>query len=135
VTDNAGLGISGNTNAGFRPDMIGNPNAGNGRSIHNRLNWFNVGAFAAPPVNRLTPGNEKRGVIEGPGFNRADVGVFRNFRLYERLVFQFRAEAFNVANHTNWQGVAVAATTPASFGQVTSNRDARLLQFAGKFTF
>jgi hypothetical protein len=135
VTDNAGLGIAGNTNAGFRPDMIGDPNSGNGRPIHNRLNWFNVGAFAAPPVNRLTPGNEKRGVINGPGFNRADVGIFRNFRIVERLQFQFRAEAFNVANHTNWQTVGTTSTTASSFGQITGNRDARLLQFAGKFTF
>jgi hypothetical protein len=135
VTDNAGIGISGNTNAGFRPDMIGNPNAGNGRAIHNRLNWFNVGAFAAPPVNRLTPGNEKRGVIEGPGFNKADIGVFRTFRIYERLAFQFRAEAFNVANHTNWQAVGTTSTTASTFGQVSSSRDARLMQFAGKFTF
>jgi hypothetical protein len=133
-TDNAGLGILGNTNAGLRPDMLGNPNNGYGRPIHNRLAWFYTGAFASPAPTSTIPGNEKRGTIEGPGFNRADVGIFRNFRIYDRLAFQFRAEAFNVANHTNWQGVTTS-TTSTSFGQVTSNRDARLLQFAGKFTF
>jgi len=133
-TDNAGLSLLGNTDAGLRPNQIGNPNNGNGRSIHNRLEWFYRGAFASPSPTSILPGNEKRGVINGPGFNRADVGLFRNFRIYERLNFQFRAEATNVANHTNWQGVTTSVTS-TTYGQVTSNRDARILQLAGKFTF
>jgi hypothetical protein len=133
-TDNAGLSVLGNTNAGLRPNQIGNPNNGNGRNIHNRLEWFYRGAFASPSPTSIIPGDEKRGAINGPGFNRADVGVFRNFRIFERLNFQFRAEATNVANHTNWQGVTTSVTS-SSYGQVTSNRDARVLELGGKFTF
>ncbi|WP_213804451.1 carboxypeptidase-like regulatory domain-containing protein [Granulicella sp. dw_53] len=136
ATDAAGLGILGPSTQGLRPDMVGNPNSGNGLfQVHNRLNWFNRTAFAASGPNSGRVGNERRGVIEGPGFNRLDVGLFRNFKLYERLVFQLRGEAYNVANHTNWQTVGVTATTASTFGQVTATRDPRILQVAGKLTF
>ena len=47
---------------------------------------------------------------------------------------QFRAEAYNVFNHTNFLALSTAfgGTT---FGQVTSTRDPRLVQFALKFGF
>jgi hypothetical protein len=136
ATDAAGLGIIGPSVQGLRPDMIANPNNGNGNfQIHKRLNWFNRTAFAAPPVSSYRVGNEKRGVIEGPGFNHLDVGLFRNFNIYEGLVFQLRGEAYNALNHTNWQAVGTTATTSSSFGQVTSTRDPRILQVAGKITF
>jgi hypothetical protein len=137
-TDNAGLSVLGNTNAGLRPNQIGNPNSGYGTKIHNKgynQLWFYTGAFAAPSPTSVVPGTEKRGVIEGPGFNRLDIGVFRNFRIYERLAFQFRAEAFNAANHTNVQTVTTSIGSSTTFGQVTGYRDARIMQFAGKFTF
>ena len=135
VSDAAGLGILGPSAAGLRPNQILDPNNGYGQQIHTRLNWFYRPAFTAPTAASLAVGNEKRGVIEGPGFNRLDVGIFRNFRLFESVAFQLRGEAFNVANHTNWQGVGTTATTQSTFGQVTSARDARILQVAGKITF
>ena len=135
TTDASGLGILGPSTAGLRPSQIANPNNGYGGKIHTRTNWFYRPAFIAPPPGSLTPGNEHRGVIEGPGFNRLDVGVFRNFRLFKELTFQLRGEAFNVANHTNWQGVGTTASTASTFGVVTSSRDPRILQVAGKLTF
>jgi hypothetical protein len=140
ATDNAGLSVLGNTQAGLRPNQIGNPNTGNGVKIHNKnyetssSPWFYTGAFAAPSPTSIVPGNEKRGVVEGPGFTRLDLGVFRNFRIYEGLNFQFRAEAFNMPNHTNVQSIGTTSTS-STFGQVTGYRDARILQFAGKFNF
>ena len=128
VTDAAGLGILGPSASGLRPNQILNPNNGYGQPIHTRLNWFYRPAFAAPTPASFGVGNERRGVINGPGFNRLDVGIFRNFRIFEELVFQLRGEAFNVANHTNWQGVGTTATTASTFGQVTSTRDPRILQ-------
>jgi hypothetical protein len=135
VNDSAGLGINGNTNAAFRPDQIADPNHGQGgRTIHTRTEWFFRGAFDTPLPQEVRPGNSKRGSIVGPGYNRLDVGIFRNFKIYENLFFQLRGEAFNAANHTNWQAVGTTATA-TSFGQVTSTRDPRILQVAGKITF
>ena len=130
----------GNTNAGLRPNQIGNPNIGNGVKIHNKNfessanPWFYTGAFAAPAPDSPVPGTAKRGTIDGPGFGSLDAGVFRNFRIAERLSFQFRAEALNATNHTNVQSVITSATS-SLFGQVVGYRDARIMQFAGKFTF
>jgi hypothetical protein len=72
--------------------------------------------------------------VNGPGFSRVDLGVFRNIRIRDGLVFQFRAEAFNALNHTNVQSVGTTSTS-STFGQVTGYRDPRIVQFAGKFTF
>ena len=135
ANDAAGLGILGNTNASIRPNQIANPNQGYGRQIHTHSEWFYRGAFATPLPGSGQVGNEKRGVITGPGFNRLDVGLFRNFKIYERLNFQFRAEAFNVANHTNLSNPGVSATSASTFGIITAARDNRILQVAGKFRF
>jgi len=133
--DAAGIGILGNTNAGLRPNMIGNPNSGYGQPIHNHLQWFYRGAFAAPLPGSGQVGNEKRGVVEGPGFNHIDLGLFRNFRIFESLNFQFRAEAYNVLNHTNLGNPGTTSTSSSSFGIITGARDNRVLQMAGKFRF
>lgn len=138
ITDNAGLSVLGNTNAGLRPNQLGNPNNGYGVKIHNKgynQLWFYPGAFAAPDPNSTVPGTAKRGTIEGPGFNRLDVGIHRNFRIYERLNFQLRAEAFNALNHTNVNSVSTSIGSGTTFGEVTGYRDARIVQFAGRLEF
>jgi hypothetical protein len=139
--DNAGLALLGNTNGGLRPNQIADPNKGYGLHLHSNKTyessnalWFYTGAFTAEDPNSNTPGNAKRGTINGPGFQRADLGVFRNFRIYNNLSFQFRAEAFNVANHTNVQSIGTSATS-ATYGEITGYRDARIMQFAGRFDF
>jgi len=138
-TDNAGLSVLGNTNAGLRPNQIGNPNSGQGVvKIHNKgyhQLWFYTGAFAAPDPASSVPGTAKRGTIQGPGFQRLDLGVYRNFRIWERVNFQFRAEALNAANHTNVNSVITSVGSSPYLGEVTGYRDARIMQFAGKFTF
>lgn len=139
-TDNAGLSVLGNTNAGLRPNQIGDPNTGHGVKIHNKSfessanPWFYTGAFAAPDPTSPVPGTAHRGTINGPGFGRVDLGVYRNFRIWEHVNFQFRTEALNATNHTNVQSVSTSATS-GLFGQVTGYRDARIMQFGGKFTF
>ena len=141
MNDNAGLSVLGNTNAGLRPNQIANPNQGYGVRLHagknpNQSNtpWFYTGAFTAQDPSSNVPGTAKRGTINGPGFQRADLGIFRNFRLYDRLVFQFRGEAFNVANHTNIQTIGSTATS-STFGEITGYRDARILQLAARINF
>lgn len=139
ITDNAGLGSLGATSAGIRLNQLGNPNNGYGTKIHNKTYnglWFYTGAFAAaPPSQTSTPPTAKRGSIQGPGFNRLDLGIHRNFRIYDRLVFSLRMEAFNAANHTNVNSVTTAAGSSGTLGEVTGYRDARIVQFAGRFDF
>jgi hypothetical protein len=135
ANDAGGLGLIGASAASMRPDQVLNPNAGYGQtSLKKRLHWFNQTAFLAPPPSSYRVGNEKRGVVNGPGFNRIDMGIFRNFKLYRESVFQLRGEAFNVLNHTNWGTIGTGATV-STFGQVTATRDPRILQVAGKISF
>jgi hypothetical protein len=135
ANDAAGLGILGPSSAGLRPSVVLNPNDGYGQvQLRKRLHWFNQTAFVAPPPSSFQVGNEKRGVVDGPGFNRLDVGLFRNFKIYRGSTFQLRGEAFNVMNHTNWGNPGTTATS-STFGQITTTRDPRILQVAGKFSF
>ncbi|HEX8813472.1 MAG TPA: adenylyl cyclase, partial [Terracidiphilus sp.] len=139
-TDNAGLGVLGNTSAGLRPNQIGDPNSGHNIKIHNKkfesaaTPWFYTGAFAAPAYDSPIPGTAHRGTINGPGFGKVDLGILRNFRIWERVAFQFRAEALNATNHTNVQTIGTSSSS-SLFGTVEGYRDARIMQFAGKFTF
>jgi hypothetical protein len=146
--DPAGVGFLGSSAAGGRPDRIGDPNADNSAyKIHTRQHWFNVGALAAVPAGQFRGGNFQRNSIEGPGWWRADVGLFKNVRIYERLQLQLRGEAYNVFNHSNPDAVAVAsvvngfnATTgvtsySSTAGNVTSYRDKRILQLGAKIVF
>lgn len=143
INDNAGLAVLGSTNAGLRPNQVSNPNNGfaghplhpNGHQYSTGANpWFNTGAFVATDPTSNVPGTAKRGMINGPGFWRADVGIFRNFKIYDRLTFQFRGEAFNALNHVNVQTISVSSTA-TTFGQITGYRDQRILQLAGRFQF
>ena len=57
ITDNAGLSVFGNTNAGLRLNQLGNPNNGYGAKIHNKgynSLWFYTGAFAAAPPSQTS---------------------------------------------------------------------------------
>jgi hypothetical protein len=51
-----------------------------------------------------------------------------------RLRFQLSAEAFNVANHVNFNNVDTGLGD-GSFGQLTSAGDPRIMEFSGKIKF
>ena len=138
INDNIGLGYFGATSAGARANQIANPNNGYGVKIHNKTEnqlWFYTGAFQATDPNSTQLGTAKRGTIQGPGFNSLQLGIFRNFRIYSRLVFQFRAEAYNAVNHTNPNTIGTSLGGGSTFGLVTGYREPRIMQFGGKFTF
>jgi hypothetical protein len=44
-------------------------------------------------------GNTSRNTLHGPGFSYDNLSIFKNFQIWERARFQFRAEAANVFNH------------------------------------
>jgi hypothetical protein len=115
--------------------MVLNPSSGyNQVSLRKRLHWFNQTAFLAPNPSSFRVGDEKRGVVDGPGYNRLDVGIFRTFKIFREYSFTLRGEGYNVMNHTNWGTIGTTATS-STFGQTTATRDPRILQVAGKFNF
>jgi hypothetical protein len=60
--------------------------------------------------------------------------VLKRFELGEQRDLEFRTEIFNVFNHTNFINVGNVLGAP-SFGQLTSARDPRDIQFGLKFLF
>ena len=105
-------------------------------------------AFAYPA--QFTFGTGHRNPLYGPGFANVNASIFKEFGIWERLKFQFRAEAQNVFNHPNlynpnsdmqggWD--PNDSTTWGDFGTFTSTQknssgsSARVLQLAGKIVF
>jgi len=98
--DNAGVGNSVGT--GSYPNLVGDPHTGIPNvplSGYGPLN-SNPGAFAAP--QGLTFGNAGRNSLRNPGYNNFNMALYKNFKVKERAAFEFRAEAYNVFNHTEW---------------------------------
>jgi hypothetical protein len=86
--------------------------------------WFNPAAFAVPQAG--TFGDLGRGVYTGPGLANVDLSLSKNFAITERVGLQFRAEAFNLLNHTNF-GTPNAITFTASGTTFTPSPTAGLI--------
>jgi hypothetical protein len=129
--DPAGLGVLSATPSGFRPDVTCNPNQGGARTF---AQWFNTTCFASPPVSSRG-GNESRNVITGPPTTRFDATLAKSIRFGESKSLQLRWEVYNIFNHTNFTTLALAFSTPATFGTVTGVRDPRTMQLGAKFIF
>ena len=115
-----------------RPNAIAN----NFHPTHSQWSdGFNLPAnfFSAPCLGCV--GNLGRNTFVGPGYWNADTSIFRNFSLADRVHLQFRAEAFNVLNHTNFLiGNNVSLHDPV-FGAAGGTAPPRNLQFGLKLTF
>ena len=138
-----------------RPNRVGDPNAK--PCIAGTL--FNTCAFVTNGVVGSF-GNAGRNIIRGPGFQNWDLSIFKGFPINERYRFEFRAEFFNVWNHTNLRlypntfqfgtqatvhgldvGVAQSGCTNGNpnqncaFGFPQGAADPRFIQLAMKFYF
>jgi len=82
--------------------------------------------FEGPTEFRI--GNQPRNAFRGPGFWNADLGLSRSFalpRLGEQARLQFRAEFFNLFNHTNLNNPDIPARylESFSFGEARFGRE------------
>lgn len=82
------------------PDRVSmNPNF-SGNMIKGDVNqWFNPAAFILPPAG--TYGNAGRDILIGPNLAALDASLVKTTAITERLKTEFRAEFFNLTNHTN----------------------------------
>ena len=103
-------------------------------AVPNRLQWFNPAAFTAP--TNYTFGNSQRNLLFGPRFSEWDAGIFKDFPLPEKAVFEFRCEAFDVLNRTNFGNPSANITNLSTVGTITGTAaDNRELQFGGRIRF
>jgi hypothetical protein len=80
-------------------------------------------------------GSAPRTICCGPGISETDFALVKLIPFNERMHMEFRAETFNVFNHTQFYNPDGDSTDGAQFGQVTQVKDPRLMQFGLKFYF
>jgi outer membrane receptor protein involved in Fe transport len=113
--------------------------------------YYAVTSFRDPnfqrPTNVFRFGSMGRNAVRGPGFQKADLALFKDFRLTERFLLQFKAESFNFTNTPRFgnpgssvSAMAVNATTGAitntnNFMAITSASDERKYRFGLRLTF
>jgi hypothetical protein len=101
---------------------------------------FDPNAFALPvqsasstPLQLL--GNSPRTLCCGPGIDNFDFSVQKQLPIGETKHFEFRAEFFNIFNHTQFLNPDGNISDGTDFGRVKHTRDPRNIQFALKFAF
>ena len=132
-----------NANAFNFPDRVNSPACANPVNPGNPIQFIKTECFVVP-ANPTRLGNSGRNQYIGPGVSDFDLSLIKNNRFKERYNLQFRAEFFNVFNHTNFsvpdrtsaqlfnQSLARVASAGALNSTSTSSRQ---IQFALKLSF
>jgi hypothetical protein len=94
--------------------------------------FYNPAAFVSP--TGLTFGDVGRNYLRNPNRTNFDMGLFKRFAIKENMAFEFRAEAFNIFNHTEWGGPS-GSLGGSGFLEIASVHLPRVLQLGAKFIF
>ena len=95
-------------------------------------NWFNPAAFAQPAIGSY--GNSGYNAYLGPGSRTLDLSLVRAFRFSGSQRIEARVEAFNALNWLR-PGNPNTTLSSATFGQILTAADPRIMQFAVKYQF
>ncbi len=144
--------IDGNTSiTNYGPtNTVANVIAGDGQQSCNNGNsqCLNAAAFGPANMNATFP-NQRRNQFRGPDFFDSDFTIGKNFKLTERLTFNFSTNFYNVFNHPNFTNPDLNLAD-GTFGQIqtttapptgpygsffTGLPSGRIIQFAGKILF
>lgn len=119
-----------------RPDQICNPKKNN----PSKTEWFNTSCFVPAQPGEL--GNASRTPMYGPRFVNTDFSLFKNLPIHENYALEFRAEFFNLFNHSDFGLTGSSSTlmqdlsSPSNFGVVNQTvHDPRVIQFALRLDF
>ena len=82
-----------------------------------------------------TLGTAKRTICCGPHLSNTDFAILKTIPITESTHVDFRAEFFNIFNHTQFFNPDGNVSDGSQFGQITQVRDPRLVQFAVKLFF
>src|SRR5262249_61414151 len=74
--------------------------------------WFSRAALARPATGSF--GGMGRNSLRGPGVNKWDLSLFKNFVLREGVRMQFRSEFFNAFNHPSFTTIGTSLTTTSA---------------------
>ena len=152
------LGVTGVGGSYQRPNLVGDAHAAcvsgrpqghlgvTGTGI-SQPTYINGAAFTPAPA--YTYGNAPRSLpCRQPGSDNSNVSIFKDFKITERVGFQFRAEALNAFNTPQFaspsttygvsQSSAAASPTTgaATLGNITTTVGfARIIQLGGRLSF
>jgi hypothetical protein len=110
----------------FDPSLLA-PAGSNSDSFANREFFQNPGAGQLGLL-QLTP-------VSGPWFFNVDMSLIKRTAIRENLNIEFRADAFNIFNRTNFNIGQVQNINNPQFGVINAAFDPRILQFALKLNF
>ncbi len=155
--------VNGDSRNPIRPDW----NPGFSGSLYPRTpqEWFNPNAFLQPTVSVAnssggntiygTYGNVKRDSLLGPHLTELDFSAAKTSKITERLNLEFRAEFFNLLNHSNFltpnevvyssaptvttsggiESVTPSAVSPTAGVVTATSTTSRQIQFGAKLQF
>jgi hypothetical protein len=139
-------GQSNNSGSGQNRDravQTGSPYGGTACSTSvNCRNYLNPASFSNNTAG--TFGTVKKGSYVGPHFVVWDASLARKFVITERTNLQFRAEYFNLLNHTNLGDPAttigstfgrITGTSPQNWAGTAPSNDPRIAQLSLKLLF
>ncbi len=126
----------------YRPNLTGQKLYNDKNDPNNYLNPL----AATVPTDRSQPfGTAGRNTVRGPSFYQADLGLHKAFPLWkESTKMEFRMEAFNLFNRTNFLTpdsnasnirFDAAGAYTGNYGKITGTFAARQIQFALKLIF
>jgi hypothetical protein len=121
-----GMSTSANGEA-TRPDALGHES-----KVGKVSQWFNTSNYTQPLYGFY--GTASNGSIRGPAEFTGNTALYKTFPVGEKVNLQFRAEAFNIANHPSYAAVSTNYGA-GNFGAVTSALDPRILEFALRASF
>lgn len=119
-----------------------------------RTNWYNPCAFGNPLSGALPAGTIISGLdaslpylggrsnqVYGPGYNRVNFSLFKNFYTFREQRLVLRADVFNLLNHPSWANPSLTGINTTG-GQITSSKtlqayspDSRFFQLSAKYVF
>ena len=127
--------------------------------VRTKANWYNpcsfgnpwdpssvehslaAGQFVTDTASALGYLGGRRDSVSGPGYERVNMSIFKNFSVYREQKLEFRADIFNALN-TPSLGNPSNTGIGANGGQVTSTRglqahapDSRFIQVSAKYSF
>ncbi|MBM3727941.1 MAG: hypothetical protein FJW40_21260 [Acidobacteria bacterium] len=131
--------FTGTPSQGARVVLTGDPVLPKGERTFSRN--FRTETVRMPAQRSI--GKAGKTAFRGPGINNFDTALFKNFAVREKMRLQFRWEAYNLFNHTQFSAVdatarfnvATGAQENARFGEFTGARNPRQMQFALRFYF
>jgi hypothetical protein len=134
----SGAGDPGLANAVFVPGVTKiqflNPKASDPNNPGNF--YFNPGDFSNDPTlyTAATPYGLPRNFFRGPGRTNLDLALAKTTPITEHVSAEFRLEAFNIFNHTEFANPDTNINS-GTFGQETTTFDPRILQVAVRLMF